>query len=138
MRFMVLVKADANSEAGVLPTREELAEMGRYNQQLVSAGVLLAADSLRPTDRGTRLRFTDGEPERVEGPFPEPESQLAGFWIIHARSHEEAVEWARRIPFRDGLVEVRQVMDADDFGEQLSAELQAQEAVLRTRIIANL
>lgn len=115
MRFMILVKANEASEAGTLPTEQELAEMGRFNEELVNAGILLAGEGLHPSSRGARVRF-DGERRTVlDGPFAETKELLAGFWMIQVRSRDEALEWVRRIPFREGEVEVRQVFETEDF-----------------------
>jgi hypothetical protein len=137
MRFMILVKANADSEAGVLPSEQELAEMGRYNEELVRAGVLLAGEGLHPTSSGARVRFSGGERTVVDGPFTETEELLAGFWLIQVRSREEAIEWARRIPFREGEVEIRQVFEAADFApSDPTGELMAAEERLRAQVAA--
>jgi hypothetical protein len=134
---MILVKANADSEAGVLPSEQELAEMGRYNEELVRAGVLLAGEGLHPTSSGARVRFSGGERTVVDGPFTETEELLAGFWLIQVRSREEAIEWARRIPFREGEVEIRQVFEAADFApSDPTGELMAAEERLRAQVAA--
>ena len=131
MRFMILVKANADSEAGVMPTEQELAEMTRYNETLGQAGVLLAGEGLHPSRRGVRVRF-DGDARTVtDGPFAETKELLAGFWLIDVASKEEAVEWVRRAPFREGEVEIRPVFEADDFGDALTPDLRAREDRLR-------
>ncbi|HEX2188823.1 MAG TPA: YciI family protein [Longimicrobiaceae bacterium] len=136
MRFMMLVKADANSEAGVLPTEQELAGMMKYNEELVKAGVMLAGDGLQPSSRGARIRFSGGKPNVVDGPFTAAGELVAGYWIIQVKSREEAIEWARRVPFQEGEVEVRQVFEADDFGEAFTPELREQEERLRAQSAA--
>lgn len=136
MRFMMLVKADANSEAGVLPSEQELAEMGKFNEELAKAGVLLAGEGLQPTSKGARVTFSGGKPSVTDGPFTEAKELVAGFWMIQAKSKEEAVEWARRVPFQEGEIEIRQVFEADDFGPEFTPELREQEERLRAQIAA--
>lgn len=133
MRFMVMVPANKDSEAGVLPTEQEFARMGEYNEQLVKAGIMLAADGLQPTSRGARLRFEEGGRKTViDGPFTESKELIAGFWIWQVKSREEAIEWAKRAPFPAGTqLEIRQIFEASDFGEAFSPELQAKEEELR-------
>lgn len=133
MRVMVLVRSTAETEAGVLPTEEELAAMGRYNEELVKAGVLLAGEGLHPSSRGVRVRFEGGKPTVIDGPFAETKELVAGFWMLQVRSREEAIEWARRIPFREGEVEIRQVFEDDDFGEAFTPELREAEARMRAQ-----
>lgn len=115
MRFMMIVKASPESEAGVLPTEEQLAEMARYNEELARAGVLLAGEGLQPSSKGARVRYEGSRRTVIDGPFTETKELVAGFWLIQARSREEAIEWARRVPFREGEVEVRQVFELEDF-----------------------
>lgn len=117
MRFMMIVKGDHRSEAGVMPTEQELAEMARYNEQLVKAGILLAADGLQATSKGAKVRYDGDRRTVIDGPFTEAKEVIGGYWLIQARSREEAIEWAKRVPFREGEVEVRQVFELDDFGE---------------------
>lgn len=136
MRFMMLVKADDNTEAGVLPSEKELAEMGRFNEQLANAGVLLAGEGLQPSARGARVTFSGGKPTVTDGPFTEAKELIAGFWMIQVRSKEEALEWARRVPFQDGQIEIRQVFEADDFGAEFTPELRDQEERLRAQLAA--
>ena len=136
MRFMMIVRSDEQMEAGVLPTEQELAEMGRYNEELVKAGVMLAGEGLQPSSKGARVRFSGGKPTVTDGPFAETKELIAGFWIIQVNSREEAIEWARRVPFREGEIELRQVFEADDFGEAFTPELRAQEERLRAEIEA--
>jgi hypothetical protein len=115
MRFMMLVKASEESETGTMPSAEELAEMGRYNEELVKAGVMLAGEGLHPSSRGARIDFNGEAPTVVDGPFAETKELLAGFWIIQVSSREEAIEWAKRAPFKEGVLELRQVFEAEDF-----------------------
>jgi len=134
MRFMVMVKSDEKTEAGVMPTEEELTAMGRYNEELVKAGVLLAGEGLHPSAKGARIRFTDGKPTVIDGPFTEAKELVAGFWLIDVKSKEEAIEWMKRMPCTEGVeshVEIRQVFEADDFGEALTPELREREERLR-------
>jgi hypothetical protein len=134
MRFMLLVKASAESEAGVLPSAEMLAEMGRFNESLVDAGVLLAGDGLHPSSRGARVTFAARRPTVVDGPFSESKELVAGYWILQVKSREEAIEWARRAPFESGEIEVRQLFDAEDFApSDPTGELREAEARLRQR-----
>ena len=137
MRFMVIVKANADSEAGVMPSTEQLTAMGNYNEELVKAGVMLAGEGLHPSSRGARVRFdTEGRTTVVDGPFAETKELIAGFWIIQASSKEEAVEWVKRIPNVTGEeseIEVRQVFDMEDFGAELTPELREQEERLRAQ-----
>ena len=136
MRFMIIVKANADSEAGVLPSTELLEEMGKFNEQLVKAGVMLAGEGLLDTGKGARIHY-DGDKRSVQqGPFPLTSDLVAGFWLIQVKSKEEAVEWLKRAPFREGHVEVRQVAEAEDFGENLTPELRAQEDRLRAEASA--
>jgi hypothetical protein len=133
MRFMLLVKADKDTEAGVLPSQELLTEMGKYNEELVKAGVMLAGEGLQASSKGARVTFTDGKPSVVDGPFAETKELVAGFWLIQAKSKEEAVEWVKRAPFRTGQVEIRQVFEAEDFGPAITPELREQEERVRTQ-----
>ena len=137
MRFMVIVKANADSEAGVMPSTEQLTAMGNYNEELVKAGVMLAGEGLHPSSRGARVRFdTEGRTTVVDGPFAETKELIAGFWIIQASSKEEAIEWVKRIPNVTGEeseIEVRQVFDMEDFGAELTPELREQEERLRAQ-----
>jgi len=138
MRVMVIIKANADTEAGKLPSVEEFAEMGRFNEQLVKAGVMLAGDGLQPTARGVRVRFGNGRGTVIDGPFTESKELIAGFWLWQVRSMEEAVEWIRRSPFIKGTetVELRRLYDAEDFAS-MTPELKAQEARLRSQIQKN-
>jgi hypothetical protein len=135
MRFMVIVKASEASENGVLPTEQELAEMGAYNEQLVKAGVMLAGEGLHPSSKGVRLRYDkDGKSTVVDGPFAETKELIAGYWVLQVSSREEVVEWLKRAPFREGEVEIRQVFEAEDFGEAFTPELREQEDRLRATV----
>ena len=134
MRFMVMVKATKESEAGVMPSQQLLAEMGRYNEELVKAGVLLAGEGLHPSSRGVRVRFSGQQRTVIDGPFAETKELVAGFWLLQVRSKEEVIEWVRRCPNPfdgESEIEIRQVFEADDFGEALTPELRAQEERLR-------
>jgi hypothetical protein len=139
MRVMVLVKATADSEAGVMPSQELLAEMTGFNEDLVNAGILLAGEGLKPSAQGARVRFSGSERSVVDGPFTETKELVAGFWLWQVSSLEEAVEWARRIPNptgEEGEVEIRPVFEADDFGDELTPELREREERLRERTAA--
>jgi hypothetical protein len=137
MRFMVIVKANADSEAGVMPSTEALAEMGKYNEELVNAGIMLAGEGLHPSSAGARVRFdADGRTTVVDGPFAETKELIAGFWILQASSKDEVLEWVKKIPTgpgQPGEVEVRQVFDMEDFGDELTPELREQDARLRAK-----
>ena len=136
MRFMVMVKATKDSEAGVMPTEQQLAEMGRYNEELVKAGVLLAGEGLHPSAKGVRVRFSGTKRTVIDGPFAETKELVAGFWLIQVRSRDEAVEWVRRCPnphAEECDIEIRQLFEAEDFGDALTPELRAQEERLRTQ-----
>jgi len=137
MRFMVIVKASEDSEKGVMPTEQELAEMGAYNEELVKAGVMLAGEGLHPSSTGARVRFDkDGTGTVIDGPFAETKELVAGFWILEVSSREEVLEWVKKAPFRDGEVEVRQVFTADEFGDAMTPELREQEDRLRATVEA--
>ncbi len=136
MRFMVIVKSDADTEKGVMPTEQQLREMGEYNDELVKAGIMLAGEGLHPTSRGKRIEFSGKQRTVVDGPFTETKELIAGFWLIQVKSMDEAVEWARRIPFESGEVEIRQVFEADDFGAEFTPELRAQEERQRAQMEA--
>lgn len=122
MRFMMIVKADQRSEAGVLPTEQELAEMAQYNEQLVKAGVMLAGEGLQASSKGAKVRFDGSKRTVIDGPFTEAKELIAGFWLIQVKSKEEAIEWAKRVPFTEGEVELRQVFELEDFGESEAIE----------------
>jgi hypothetical protein len=134
MRFMVIVKASKESEAGVMPTEKEFADMGNYNQGLVDAGAMLAGEGLHPTSRGARVHYDRGKQVVSRGPFPEVEQLVAGYWILQADSLDQVVEWMKKAPFQEGSVEVRQIFEADDFGETYTPELRAQEEGQRAQI----
>jgi hypothetical protein len=136
MRFMVIVKADANSEAGVMPDEKLLAEMGNYNEELVKAGIMLAGEGLHPSSKGVRVRFSRDEKTVIDGPFAETKELVAGFWLWEAKSLDEAIDWVKRAPFEDTEIEIRQVFEADDFGAEFTPELRAQEERLREQISA--
>ena len=137
MRFMVIVKANEDSENGVMPTEQELAEMGAYNEELAKAGVMLAGEGLHPSSKGARVRFAkDGSSTVVDGPFAETKELVAGFWILEVSSREEVIEWAKKIPFRDGEVEIRQVFSDEDFGDAMTPELKEQEDRIRATVEA--
>lgn len=133
MRFMVIVKADKNSEAGVLPDEKMLTEMGNFNEELSKAGVMLAGEGLQPSSKGVRVRFSGGKRTVIDGPFAETKEIVAGFWLWQVKSREEAIEWLKRAPFEDTEVEIRQVFEADDFGEAFTPELRKQEERIRER-----
>jgi hypothetical protein len=135
MRFMVIVKADKNSEAGVMPSREILSAMGKFNEQLVKAGVMLAGEGLHPTSKGKRVKFSGGKHTITDGPFAETKELIAGFWLWQVRSMDEAVEWLKRSPFDGGTeIEIRQVFETDDFGAEMTPELKEQEERLRAEV----
>jgi hypothetical protein len=135
MRFMVIVKASEASERGDMPTQEELEEMGRFNEELVKAGVMLAGEGLHPSSAGARVRFdADNSSTVVDGPFTETKELIAGFWMLQVSSREEVLEWVRRAPFREGEVEVRRVFEAADFGDAMTPELREQEDSQRARV----
>ena len=138
MRVMVIVKASKDSEAGVLPSAELLREMGEFNEELVRAGVLLAAEGLHASKDGVRVRFGGGKSVATDGPFTESKELIAGFWLWQVKSVAEAVEWIRRSPFRKGSeeVEIRRVFEAEDFGSAATPELRAQEESQRARVTA--
>jgi hypothetical protein len=128
MRVMVIVKASEESEAGVLPSQEDLAEMGKYNEELVKAGVMLAGDGLAASSEGRRVRFEGKQRTVIDGPFAETKELVAGYWVWQVKSMDEAVEWLKRAPFAEGYeVEIRRVFEADDFGEEFTPELREQE-----------
>ena len=136
MRFMVLVKADKNSEAGVLPDKKLLTEMGKFNEELVKAGVMLAAEGLQASSKGARVKFAGGKRIVTDGPFTEAKELIAGFWLWQVKSKEEAIEWLKRAPFDETEVEIRQVFEAEDFGAEFTPELRQQEERHRAEIAA--
>src|SRR5215471_6790795 len=127
MRFMVLVKANKDSEAGVLPDEKILTDMGKFNEELVKAGVMLAAEGLHPSSKGARIRFSGSNRTVIDGPFTETKEQIAGFWLWQAKWKEEAIEWLKRAPFDETEVEIRQVFEAEELGPVLTPELKEQE-----------
>ena len=137
MRFMVLVKANKDSEAGVLPSQEILAAMGKFNEELVKAGVMLAGEGLQASSKGARVKFSKGKRTVIDGPFSETKELVAGFWLWQVKSKEEAIEWVKRcpnpFPGTESEIEIRQVFEADDFGPQFTPELRAQEERLRAQ-----
>ena len=122
MRFMMIVKGDANTEAGVMPTEQELADMAKFNEQLINAGVMLAGDGLHPSSKGAKVRFEGSKRTVIDGPFTEAKELIAGFWLLQVKSKEEAVEWAKRVPFTEGEVELRQVYELDEFEQGAAIE----------------
>ncbi len=138
MRFMVIVKADQNSEAGILPDQRLLTEMGKFNEELVKAGVLLAGEGLQPSSKGARVRFSGSKRTVVDGPFAETKELVAGFWLIQVKNKEEAIEWVKRcpnpMPGTESEIEIRQVFEAADFGPAFTPELQQAEEQMRARI----
>jgi hypothetical protein len=137
MRFMVLVKATQSSEAGVLPDEKILTEMGKYNEELVQAGVLLAAEGLQPSSKGARVKFSGSNRTVIDGPFAETKELIAGFWLIQVKSKEEAIEWVKRCPnpFEgESEIEIRQVFEASDFGAEFTPELREAEERMREQI----
>jgi hypothetical protein len=134
MRFMVIVKASDDTEAGVMPSTELLTAMGKFNEEMVKAGVMLAGEGLHPTSHGARIKYTDQAPSVSNGPFAVTPDLIAGFWLIQVKSRDEAVEWMKRAPFSGGgEIEIRQVFDTEDFGDALTPELREQEERLRAQ-----
>jgi hypothetical protein len=134
---MVIVKANKDSEAGVLPDQKILAEMGKYNEELAKAGVMLAGEGLQASSKGARVKFSGKKRSVTDGPFSETKELVAGFWLIQAKSKEEAIEWVKRAPFQEGELEIRQVFESEDFGPELTPELREQEKKLGKQIAAN-
>lgn len=140
MRFIVMVKATKDSEAGVMPSTELLAAMGKYNEELVKAGIMLAGEGLHPSSKGARVKFSGTNRTVVDGPFAESKELVAGFWIWQVKSKEEAIEWVKRCPNpmpEDSEIEIRQIFSPDDFGPELTPELREQEKRLRAQAAAN-
>jgi hypothetical protein len=133
MRFMILVKADKNSEAGVMPSEQLLTEMGKFNEELVKAGVMLAGEGLQASSKGARVKFSGGKTTVIDGPFAETRELVAGFWIWQVKSRDEAIEWLQRAPFQETEVEIRQIFEMEDFGAELTPELREQEERLRAQ-----
>src|SRR4051812_16458780 len=137
MRFMVIVKANPESEAGVLPSTDILRAMGKYNEELAKAGIMLAGEGLQPSSKGVRVRFSGANRTVIDGPFTETKELIAGFWLWQVRSKEEAIEWLKRAPFDGGTeVELRQIFEAEDFGENFTPELREQEQRIRDQTSA--
>ena len=135
MRFVMLVKANKDSEAGVFPSKELLAEMGKYNEEMAKAGVMLAGEGLQASSKGARVSYSGDKRTVTDGPFPETSQLVAGFWIIQVKSKAEAIDWARRVPFREGVVEIRQVFEASDFPPDIfPPEEAAREETLRQEL----
>jgi hypothetical protein len=136
MRFMILVKADKDTEAGVMPSQQLLADMGKYNEELVKAGVMLAGEGLQPSSKGARVKFSGTKRTVIDGPFAEAKELVAGFWLIQVKSRQEAIEWVKRVPFNSGeaVIEIRQVFEAEDFGAEFTPELREQEERLRAEV----
>jgi hypothetical protein len=134
MRFMVIVKADKHSEAGVLPDKKILTEMGKFNEELAKAGVMLAGEGLHASSKGARIRFSKGKRTVIDGPFTEAKELIAGFWLWQVKSKEEAIEWLKRAPFDETEVEIRQVFEAEDFGAEFTPELRDQEERVRAKM----
>ncbi len=140
MRFMVLLKADADTEGGVMPSNELLAEMGQYNEEMVKAGVLLAGEGLHPSSKGKRVKFSGKDRSVIDGPFAEAKELIAGYWLIQVKSIDEAIEWVKRCPNPlkgESEIEVRQVFEAEDFGDEFTPELREQEDRIRAQAEAN-
>lgn len=139
MKFMIIVKATPESEAGKMPSEKLLTEMGKYNEELVKAGVLLAGEGLHPTSKGSRVRFSGSKRTVIDGPFSETKELIAGFWLFQVKSKEEAIEWVKRCPNpmeSDSEIEIRQVFEAEDFGAEFTPELREQEEKLRAQVAA--
>lgn len=137
MRFMVIVKADKDSEAGIMPSAKMLTDMGNFNQQLADAGVMLAGEGLQPSSQGARVKFDgQGNTSLIDGPFAETKELVAGFWLWKCNSKEEAIDWLKKAPFENTEVEIRQVFEAEDFGDEFTPEARAQEERIRQQIEA--
>ena len=134
MRVMVFVKANKDSEAGVMPSEQILAEMGKFNEELVKAGVMLEGEGLHPSSKGKRVRFSGGKRIVIDGPFAETKELIAGFWLWQVKSMEEAIEWIKRSPFQETEIEIRPVFEAEDFGAEFTPELRKQEERLRAQV----
>ena len=142
MRFMIIVKATKDSEAGIMPSKQLLTEMGNFNEELVRAGVLLAGDGLHPTSKGTRVKFSGTKRTVIDGPFAETKELIAGYWLWQVKSKEDAIEWVKRCPNpavdgKEGEIEIRQVFEAEDFGAEFTPELREQEEQLRAKAAKN-
>ena len=142
MRFMIIVKATKDSEAGIMPSKQLLTEMGNFNEELVRAGVLLAGDGLHPTSKGTRVKFSGTKRTVIDGPFAETKELIAGYWLWQVKSKEDAIEWVKRCPNpavdgKEGEIEIRQVFEAEDFGAEFTPELREQEEQVRAKAAKN-
>jgi hypothetical protein len=134
---MAIVKATKDSEAGVMPTEKALGDMGKFNEQLVKAGAMLAGEGLQPSSKGARVQFSGSKRTVIDGPFAETKELIAGFWLLQMNSLQEAIEWMKRVPFEDGeSIEIRQIFEAEDFGAEFTPELRAQEERLRAEVDA--
>lgn len=140
MRFMILLKADKDTEAGVMPSEKLLSDMGKFNEELIKAGVMQAGEGLQPTSKGARVRFSGGQVSVTDGPFPQTGELLAGFWIWQCKSKQEAIEWVKKVPMPmasgEAEIEIRQIFDAEDFGAEFTPELRAQEERQRAELAA--
>ena len=138
MRFMVMIKANKDSEAGVMPSQQLFEEMGKYNEELVNAGVMLAGEGLQPSSKGARVRFSGDKRTVIDGPFTETKELVAGFWLFQVKSKEEAIEWVKRcpnpMPGTEAEIEIRQIFEAEDFGKEFTPELRKQEEQLRAQL----
>src|ERR1700693_1120035 len=133
MRFMIIVKANKDSEAGVLPSQELLTQMMKYNEELVKAGVMVAGDGFNASSKGARVKFAGGKTTVTDGPFAETKELIAGYWIFQVKSKQEAIDWVRRAPMEDTELEIRQIFEAEDFGDNLNPSLKAKEQQLRAQ-----
>lgn len=139
MRFMVMIKADKNTEAGVMPSKKLLTDMGKYNEELVKAGVLLAGEGLQPSSKGARVKFSGDKRTVIDGPFTETKELIAGYWLFQVKSKEEAIEWVKRCPNPlegESEIEIRQVFEAEDFGDEFTPELRHAEERMRAQVAA--
>jgi hypothetical protein len=134
MRFMVIVKASNESEGGQMPSEQELADMGKFNEELANAGILLAGEGLHPSSKGARIRYAGKDRTVIDGPFAETKELVAGFWLVQTKTREECIEWMKRVPFQDGEIEIRQIFEADDFGAEYTPELRDQEQRIRRTV----
>ncbi|HMH42181.1 MAG TPA: YciI family protein [Pyrinomonadaceae bacterium] len=136
MRFMVIVKADKNSEAGMMPSQQLLTDMGKFNEELANAGVMLAGEGLHPSSKGARVKFAGGNKSVIDGPFAETKELVAGFWLWKCKSLDEAIDWLKRAPFAETEIEIRQVFETEDFGAEFTPELRQQEERIREQVTA--
>jgi hypothetical protein len=134
MRFMVIVKADKDSEAGVMPSEKLLSDMTKFNEELANAGVMLAGEGLHPSSKGARVKFSGGTTSVIDGPFAETKELVAGFWLWKCNSREEAIQWLKRAPFEETEIEIRQVFEAEDFGAEFTPELREKEERIRAQV----